>query len=620
VELQELGSVKLPIKMPNIQPGQRFLVEVIEKDPSGKAQIRLGGQIIPALLEVAAQPGEKFWARVQRIDENGIVLTREKFISLENLNPQGIERLYIEFGQNKEQSLASLLKLALGLNKDVQLPSEGKDNQVTNESKGTPVHGEGKGIPVTGDGKSAPAAGDGKSPPVTGDNKSASLPGDSKGTQVVSDSESAPATNDGKGTPATSEGKGAPAAGEGKNIPVPGDGKSAPVPSDGKSPQVPGDGKGDPVASEPKTAPVAGESRGVSVTGEGKGTPVTGESSNAPVVNDGKGTAGTGDGKSAPVAGHGKNVPVPGDNQSPKSAPSINEGTGTQVTGDAKGATVVSAGEMQKANGTNEAKGTLPLAEEKALPGKEGVRVQTEGALDTSEEKVLTGREQIAQFVNQYVPQWSSLNKDSFMQLFLLLRGLGLDYEHRLKKLDSSKREQIENLRGELKNTLKGILLSLLASGTKGEEKSQFTNLLERLTGQQILMQGGNSETPFYLMEIPLQADGEIYSQTLAIKASRRGNKLDLDHCRLALRAETPTLGELGIEGWMYESQLSLRVYGNDPEYIQSLIEDNYDHTREIFSNLGITLHPIAVGPLQTAEEFKRFLKGEMREGVDYQV
>lgn len=380
MELQGLGSINLPLKNAGIQPGQKFLIEVIRIYPGGKAQIRIAGQVIPALLEISVQPGEKFWAGVQKIDESGIVLARDKNINPAkdtSLDAQRIGRLYIEFGQNKDNSLSSLLR------------------------------------------------------------------------QVLSE------------------------------------GKSTPVPSEDKS--------------------------------------------------------------------------------------------------------------LQNMEGTKNT---------------------------TSEHYAnLKGRELIASFISNHIPQWSNLNKDGFMQLFLLFRGLGLDYERRLKNLDTMSEQDVQNIQRELKKSLKGIVLSLLNEGdSDGNEKSLVASLLERLTGQQILLQGGNPEVPFYLMEIPLQSEGELYTQRLAIKASRKGKKIDLSHCRLALHAETPTLGELGIEGWIYEAQLTLKVLSDNPDYLYSLINENFSQTCETFRQMGINLNPIGVAPLKTAEEFHRFLKGELREGVDYQV
>ncbi|SHN82345.1 hypothetical protein [Desulfitobacterium chlororespirans] len=649
MELQGLGSINLPLKNQSIQPGQRFLIEVIHRDPSGKAQIRIGGQVIPALLETSAQPGEKFLATVQRIDASGIVLARDKSIIGDKaalLDPQGIERLYIEFGQNKENSLSNLLRQILSDGKATPVPGDGKGTPVPSDGKGTPVPSDGKGTPVPSDGKGTPVPGDGKGTPVPSDGKGALVPSDGKGTSVPSDGKGTPVPSDGKGAPVPSDGKGTPVPSDGKGTPVPSDGKGTPVPGDGKGTPVPGDGKGTPVSSDGKGMPVPSDGKGAlvpndgkgtlvpsdgkgaSVPSDGKGTPVPSDGKGAPVPSDGKGTPVPSDGKGTPVPSDGKGTLVPGDGKGTpvpldgKGTPAPSDGKSTPIPSDGKGASVANDGKSTPV--PNDGKSSPVLNEAKVVQLSEGKNLNAPGGVqnDSDAERIgLTSKELIASFVNNTVPQWSSLSKDGFMQLFLLFRGLGLDYERRLKNLDSSKDPEKSNLQAELKRSLKGILLSLLTrGGANGDEKSLATNLLERLTGQQILLQGGNSEAPFYLMEIPLQAEGELYNQTLAIKASRKGNKLDLDHCRLALHAETPTLGELGLEGWIYEAQLTLKVFSDNPERLQSLVEENFAHTREIFNQMGMSLHPITVGQLETADEFHRFLKGELREGVDYQV
>ncbi|MGE4273191.1 MAG: hypothetical protein AB7E31_10020 [Desulfitobacterium sp.] len=515
MELQGLGSINLPIKNTGLQPGQRFLVEVIQKDPSGKAQIRLAGQVIPAMLEISVEPGGKFWASIHKIDENGIVLVRDNsnYPSKDMpIDSQRLERLYLEFASPKGKSLSNLLSAVLTDSKGAQVPADGKGTTVVTDGKGAPVVTDGKGAPVVADGKGAPVVADGKGAPVVAD---------------------------GKGTPVVADGKGAPVVTDGKSAPVVTDGKGAPVVTDGK---------------------------GAPVVTDGKGTPV---------VTDGKGTPVTTDSKSTSVPIDGKSAPVPID-----------------------------------------VKGTPAVIDGKSLPSNTVIQEASNDELFN-----LSGKEMITSFINNNVPQWSNLGTDGFLQLFMLFKGLGLDYERRLKNIETMKDGDIQNLQIELKKSLKGIILSLLnSSESTGNEKSLFSSLLERLTGQQILLQAGNPDAPFYLMEIPLQSEGELYTQTLAIKASRKGKKIDLDHCRLALHAETPTLGELGLEGWLYEGQLTLKLLSENQEKLQTLIEENYEPTRTIFHQMGITLHPIGVGQLKTAEEFHRFLKGELREGVNYQV
>lgn len=227
----------------------------------------------------------------------------------------------------------------------------------------------------------------------------------------------------------------------------------------------------------------------------------------------------------------------------------------------------------------------------------------------------------VLSFIQENIPQWSALNgDDGFKILAQLIKGFGFNYERRIRSLGNlSKEGQIQE-QVELSKTLKGILLSSLNLESKAEGKSVLADLLDRLTGQQIWLQGTSSENPFYLFELPLRHEGEVYAGRLAIKAARKGNKVDLAHCRLALHAQAPTLGEIGLEGWLYEGQLTLKAFSENPVLLSNLIDENFQEVSEQFKRLGIYLHPVRVDSLSSAEEFHRFLRGELREGVDLQV
>lgn len=227
----------------------------------------------------------------------------------------------------------------------------------------------------------------------------------------------------------------------------------------------------------------------------------------------------------------------------------------------------------------------------------------------------------VGSFFQDIVPQWSTLGeKDGYKLLAQLIKGFGFDYERRIRNLGNLPKEEQIKEQADLSKTLKGILLSTLSNESEAEGKSLLTNLLERLTGQQVWLQGASPESPFYLFEFPIRHEGEVYAQRLAIKAARRGNKVDLGHCRVALHAQAPTLGEIGIEGWLYEGQLTVKALSENPGLLSNLIEENFSAAHEQFKRLGIHLHPVSVDSLRTAEEFHRFLRGELREGVDFQV
>lgn len=242
--------------------------------------------------------------------------------------------------------------------------------------------------------------------------------------------------------------------------------------------------------------------------------------------------------------------------------------------------------------------------------------------LDTAKPGQSTSlRDQLLGFIKEAIPEWSMLSGEEGRKAIVgLVKRFGLDYERRVRNSLNLSTNLQGKERLELTQTLKGILLSFLTEGLEEGDPKSVHELLDHLTEQQLILHGASSENPFYLLDIPIQHGGQVYNQRFAIKAARKGNKIDLGHCRLAIQANTPTLGELGLEGWLYEGQLSLKVLSHDPSELNVLIEENKAFVQERLSRLGIVLNSLGVDQIREAEGFYRFLRGEQREGVDFQA
>jgi hypothetical protein len=231
------------------------------------------------------------------------------------------------------------------------------------------------------------------------------------------------------------------------------------------------------------------------------------------------------------------------------------------------------------------------------------------------------GKDLLASYISDNVPEWVHIGKEEAnLLLFQFLRRLGLDYERRIMNIGKLSEEVQAKEKNELSKTLKGILLSLLERGVEEDKKSTLSNLLDSLTGHQFWLQNNLMENPFYLFEFPLRYNGELLTQRLAVKAARKGNKIDLGHCRIALLAQTPNLGEIGIEGRLFEGRLTLKVLGENPELLSGLVELDSAEVQKQFGKLGITLLSIGIAPLNPADDFHNFMHGEQREGVDIHI
>ncbi|MDR3602736.1 MAG: hypothetical protein P4L49_20050 [Desulfosporosinus sp.] len=94
------------------RPGERLLVEVVQKTGDGEGTIRVKGQDMFALLETSTELGEKFWVKVGEIKEGNLQLIREPGLDKQGDKPvvsQQFQQL-AERGLPINQDIITLLK------------------------------------------------------------------------------------------------------------------------------------------------------------------------------------------------------------------------------------------------------------------------------------------------------------------------------------------------------------------------------------------------------------------------------------------------------------------------------------------------------------------------------
>lgn len=220
--------------------------------------------------------------------------------------------------------------------------------------------------------------------------------------------------------------------------------------------------------------------------------------------------------------------------------------------------------------------------------------------------------------IKKSFPQWETLLEDNGTeQIINCLRKLGIDYEQRLwqmLKLDPRAKE-LEK-RG-LKSTLKyAILKEINDQMEEGHSERSLTDLLDTITGQQLWLKTGTLNNGYVLLHLPIMNQEQCIPVKIGIESARKGSKMDENHCRIAIQMETETLGLIGVDAYFSQDSLTLDVLGSDPE-LPELVEEVLPETKAQFAKLGFQISKVDTEDLEQNLEFKDFLLGQRRRGVD---
>lgn len=209
--------------------------------------------------------------------------------------------------------------------------------------------------------------------------------------------------------------------------------------------------------------------------------------------------------------------------------------------------------------------------------------------------------------------QISSLRIDSIEKYYKIL---GLNYERMI--YESYKQKQ-----GIPKSTLmsvKSLLLEIISNyrnSLLGEDKAIIKQMLEEITGQQLWIQTGAENNAYCLMRFPLQDSGIIYNCILAIESSRKGEKIDINHCHLALKVETENIGTVGADLIIHEDTINVCILNDNVSNLAPIIEELYNNLEESFTLLGLILQKFSLKKFEDYPQFSEFIRGKHMSGVD---
>lgn len=214
------------------------------------------------------------------------------------------------------------------------------------------------------------------------------------------------------------------------------------------------------------------------------------------------------------------------------------------------------------------------------------------------------------------LPFWSELSgENGRLQLVSFLRKLGIDYEQRLAGLSQLDNNTQEEEIAQLKNTIKGNLMELISRTDSQLPKLQ--GLLDKITGQQLGLLSGLMVNSYIRLSLPLQTNNQVQEVKIALQSDPQKNKLDALHCRIGVSLVTLALGEIGVDAYLFNNSISLRILTMMPQQLSLLLDEIQQETITRFSKLGLRLTGVEVATLDSHLDFKSFISGEPHQGVD---
>lgn len=243
------------------------------------------------------------------------------------------------------------------------------------------------------------------------------------------------------------------------------------------------------------------------------------------------------------------------------------------------------------------------------------------GSINTGLASLLASRNpylsKLIHFLWEHMPEWSGLSAKNYSPLGKYYIHLGLEHERLIYELLKNPNREEKIAEGQ---TVKEQVLVLLKESTgilSRRDRDCLENLLAEIVGQQLWIQKGVRNNVYFLMYFPLKDQDNLYNCRIAVESSRKGSKMDMDHCHIALQVDTENLGTVGADIRLYENKIYLCILHNDIEVLAPLIDIAKNNVREAFAELGLMLQDIALKKFADFPQHEKFISGDYVGGVD---
>jgi hypothetical protein len=180
---------------------------------------------------------------------------------------------------------------------------------------------------------------------------------------------------------------------------------------------------------------------------------------------------------------------------------------------------------------------------------------------------------------------------------FEYLRTLGLTHESDQASHLVAKEKDHETLNTNLKD-----MLYKLAQKEDGQLSSKADNLLNNLTGQQLLSKNDSSGLQNMMFNLPYLLQDKLENIKVFVNSKNEDQHIDWENCSLFFLFETKKLGEVGISITSSERNLAIKVK-NDTFGFKEKMEPLAFLAKERLEDIGYKVGNIQFSTLNKSEE-----------------
>lgn len=193
------------------------------------------------------------------------------------------------------------------------------------------------------------------------------------------------------------------------------------------------------------------------------------------------------------------------------------------------------------------------------------------------------------QSVNELNVDWSN-GKAIVKTLKQLVQNFGLQYEHDISILEKDQPVEVTL------QSIKPLLISALEEPLSPNVNEKIEQLLQRITGQQLINSEQQGQIHQLLLQLPILLGSHLTDLSIQWTGKKQENgQIDPDYCRILFFLELEQLQETLVDVLVQNRIVNIQIYNDTPQLevivkeYQMIIKEQLDHLQYRLSGINVS-------------------------------